>query len=163
MRDKAAAQFVTRAGTIADISDLQQMCIETIQQVCKNDYNEEQLNVWASGIESKERWNLIFENQFVLVAVSGDKKVGFATLDDGKYIDMFYVHRHFQRLGLASLLYSSLEKEAFLQGTTKITANVSRTARPFFERQGFSVEQEQNFELNGVKISNFKMSKMISK
>ena len=157
---KIRRKFTTRRGTLEDLGELQQLYVETINKVCRNDYNQDQLNAWCSGIENKERWEALLRDQFVLVALSGDEIVGFASLDKGSYIDMFYVHKDFQGQGLASLLYSLIEEEVLAQGTIKITADISETARPFFERKGFVIDAQQTFPVKGIMISNFRMSKV---
>ena len=74
-------------------NEMQQLYIETIQSVCKNDYNPEQIEAWISGVKNKERWIEVIDKQFVLLAVSNNKIAGFGTLKDGNYIDFFYIHK----------------------------------------------------------------------
>jgi quinol monooxygenase YgiN len=44
---------------------------------------------------------------------------------------------------------------------TELTADVSITARPFFERHGFTVEAEQHPVLDGMPLTNYKMKKKL--
>ncbi len=44
----------------------------------------------------------------------------------------------------------------------RIFAEVSITARPFFEKQGFTVAEEQTVVLRGVKLINYKMEKYLT-
>ncbi|MBO1405521.1 GNAT family N-acetyltransferase, partial [Vibrio cholerae] len=46
-----------------------------------------------------------------------------------------------------------------LQGITRFYSEVSITARPFYERFGFNVTQEQTIEVRGQKLCNFVMEK----
>lgn len=44
---------------------------------------------------------------------------------------------------------------------SKIFAEVSITARPFFEAKGFKVKKEQLVQIRGITMMNFLMEKMI--
>ncbi len=46
--------------------------------------------------------------------------------------DFLYVHHNYQRIGVAPILQEGVEKEARLQGNSKVFASVSITAQPFF-------------------------------
>ena len=150
-------QIMLRKGKPADLKELQQLFVDTITSVCSADYNAEQILVWTSGVENKQRWNDIITNQFVLVAQYRNKIVGFATLDDGNYLDLLYVHKDYQRKGIAQQLYANVEKEAKQRGQKELTADVSKTARPFFERVGFNVVKEQTVNIKNVELKNYKM------
>lgn len=142
--------------------DLPEMIIlfqETITAVCKEDYNTHQLKAWASGAENKKRWLNVMKEQYILVAESENKMVGFCTLNNGSYIDLFFVHKEYQRQGIASRLYSLIEKEALQQQKKFLTADVSKTARPFFERMNFQIIREQNVNIKGVDLTNYTMKK----
>lgn len=150
-----------RIGNINDLNELQQLFVETVKCVCKADYNDVQLDIWTSGIENKQRWQDILTNQFVVVAQNKDKITGFCTLNKGNHLDLLYVHRDFQRQGIALKLYLDIEKEARLQGQNELTSDVSKTARPFFEKMGFEIITEQTVDVKEIKLTNFKMSKKI--
>ena len=50
-----------------------------------------------------------------------------------------------------------LQRIADERGITTLYANVSTTARPFLERMGFSVLEEQRVELRGQVLTNYRM------
>ncbi|KAF2512556.1 GNAT family N-acetyltransferase [Flavobacterium foetidum] len=148
-----------RKATISDLSEMQELYIATIQSVCKNDYNTEQIEAWIYGVNNKERWIDVIETQFVLLAVIEDKIVGYGTLKDANYIDFFYVHKDFQRKGIADKILAELELEAKKQHSKIITSDISITARPYFEKKGFVVKTEQKNIRLGVELINYKMEK----
>lgn len=39
-----------RKATISDLKEMQELYIETIKHVCKNDYNPAQIEAWISGL-----------------------------------------------------------------------------------------------------------------
>ncbi len=151
--------IIIRKGVDDDLPEMLQLFTATIDEVCKKDYNLQQLEAWKSGAENEERWRQVIRNQYVVVAVTEDKITGFCTLDKGNYIDLLFVHKDFQHKGIATLLYHQIEKEALLNNEKELTADVSKTARLFFEKSGFQVVQEQTVHVKGVALINYKMVK----
>lgn len=158
------SKFRIEKGTQSHLAEMQQLFVDTISSsVCSSDYNPEQIKVWTSGVEDKERWKEIFLNQYVLIAKYLETIVGFVTLKAGNYIDLFYVHKDFQGQKVAGKLYSAIENEALRQKQSEVTSDVSITARPFFEKIGFEVLKKQTVTRQNVKFTNFKMRKKLSK
>ncbi|GEJ46459.1 GNAT family N-acetyltransferase [Chryseobacterium sp. ON_d1] len=151
-----------RKGNETDLPEMLSLFKTSIDEVCKKDYDQHQLEAWKSGADNKERWIKVIRDQYVLVAVSGNQIAGFCTLDQGNYIDMLFVHKDYQQKGIASILYNEVEKEVRLHHQMQITADVSKTARPFFERIGFHVIQEQEVNIKGIALTNYKMAKNLS-
>ncbi|MFS4471001.1 GNAT family N-acetyltransferase [Chryseobacterium sp. T20] len=150
---------IIRKGIYDDLPEMLQLFTATIDEVCKKDYDLQQLEAWKSGAENEERWRQVIRDQYVVVAVIENKIAGFCTLDQGNYIDLLFVHKDFQHRGIATLLYHQIEKEALLNHEKKLMADVSKTARPFFEKMGFHVVQEQTVLVKGIVMTNYKMVK----
>ncbi|WP_310588054.1 GNAT family N-acetyltransferase [Emticicia sp. BO119] len=127
----------------------------------RHDYTDEQLKVWASGVENVSRWQSRLAQQYVLVAEINNTIAGFCTLDKGTYLDFLYIHKDYQRHGIAYELYNVIESEARQQNQTKLTSDVSKTARPFFETMGFCVLSERTLIKHGVELNNYKMEKTL--
>lgn len=156
-------QSVTlRTAHPADLPEMHRLFAETVMSVCCADYDTQQIAAWTSSIENKNRWCDIVEKQFVLLAIHDDQIVGFASLENGTYIDLLYVHKNHQRQGIARTLYAAIEAEVVRQKQPTLTADVSITARPFFERVGFTTITEQTVVRNGIALTNFKMRKTLS-
>ncbi|MEL6721148.1 MAG: GNAT family N-acetyltransferase [Bacteroidota bacterium] len=152
-------KIVSRIATKEDLPEIHQLFQATIQYCCNQDYDEAQIAVWISSVENKSRWIKAIESQFFIVAKEGHHIVGFASLADVNYIDFIYVHEDHQRKGIASFLFDILQEEAKKQGQTTLWSHVSKTARPFFERKGFEVLQENYKDMRGVIIMNYWMRK----
>jgi len=148
-----------RIAIDSDLPDLQKIYVETIEEICIQDYNQQQVDVWKSTVENTARWTAVMNNQLVIVAERNNKIVGFGTLRDGNYIDFFYIHKNFQRQGIAQNILSQLETHARKSGNFKITSDVSITARPFFEKNGFTILKEQKNLRKGIELINYKMEK----
>lgn len=153
--------LVVRKGKTNDLTELQKLFVDTITAICSSDYDHQQIKVWTSSVENKHRWNEIIIKQLVLVAQDQNKIVGFATLDNGNYIDLLYVHKDYQRQGIAQRLLDDIEDEARRLKQIQLTSDVSRTAKPFFAKNGFKTLKEQKNIRNGVEIINYKMVKQL--
>ncbi len=152
-------QLQIRKGVLSELSEIQNLFSETITFVCQNDYDQRQIEVWKSSIENIERWQSLIQNQYFIVAELKDKIVGFASLDKGNYIDVLFVHKDFQRMGIAQKLFIELENEAKRLNSYVLTSDVSKTAKAFFESNGFAVLAEQVQVRENVEIVNYKMQK----
>ncbi|AZA77737.1 GNAT family N-acetyltransferase [Chryseobacterium sp. G0186] len=153
--------MLIRKGNKEDLPEILMLFQNTITSICKDDYNDEQLEAWKSGADNKERWMNVMQDQFVLVAVYDHHIVGFCTLDQGDYIDLLFVHRDYQHQGIASQLYGFIEREALRQNKKRLAADVSKTAKLFFERAGFHLITEQTVNVKGVDLTNYKMEKKL--
>ncbi len=100
--------------------------------------------------------------QVVVVAKISAQIVGFATLANGNYIDLTYVYKDHQGKGIAGTLYQYLEHVALQNDQTDLYADVSKTALPFFQHMGLSIEREQTVVRKGVELTNYRMRKLLS-
>lgn len=153
--------LIVRQAQLTDLHEMQRLFVETIEAVCPRDYSPEQITVWTSSIDNKERWINKLTNQYVLLAVVDEMIAGFASLEGDHYLDLLYVHKDFQRQGIADHLFQELLKEAKRRGTTRLESDVSITARPFFEKKGFETVKENRNVIKGVEIVNYHMKRLV--
>ncbi|MBC7560665.1 MAG: GNAT family N-acetyltransferase [Dermatophilaceae bacterium] len=96
-----------------------------------------------------------------LIHLRSRQRATRACCTDG-YVDMMFVSPRHQRRGVARQLLAHVEAHARSEGTPALSAEASLTARPFFERAGFTVEAEQHPVKAGVELTNYKMRKELS-
>lgn len=156
-----ATTISLRPFTPADLPKLQQLFVDTINHICKNDYSPEQIAIWTSGATNNPRWQQIMDEQLIILAEYSGQLAGFITLENNQYIDLLYVHKNHQRQGIANGLYQHVERIARQSGTKLLSAEVSITARPSFLYQGFIIVREQQVIRNGVAFTNYRMEKII--
>ena len=152
-----------RLATLIDYKELQQLFVDTVSTVCSKDYNAQQIKVWTESVENEQRWLNILTRQYVLVGLVKNKIAGFCTLDNGDYIDLLYIHKDYQRQGIATKLYSFIEREAITHKTNVLEADVSKTAKSFFEKMGFETIEEKKVVQKGVEMINYRMKKILAK
>lgn len=151
--------FTIRQATHDDLQEMKELYVGTITTVCTNDYDASQIEVWSASVQNTQRWFDLVNNQLVLITQKDKTITGFCSLENNTYIDFMYVHKDYQRQGIADMLLSALEEEAKNSGSTLLTSDISKTARPFFEKRGFIVVTEQINLRKGIEIINYKMKK----
>jgi putative acetyltransferase len=131
---------------------------DTIHRVNSAHYTADQVDAWAPDDLDMNRWERKITSIAPYVAVLEGVIVGYADLQPSGYIDHFFCHHQYQRRGVGKALMAHLKAKAAEAGIPTLTANVSVTARPFFEAQGFRVVQAQEVDVRGVTLRNFKMA-----
>ncbi len=148
----------------SDVKELASIFYHTIHQINSRDYTQEQINAWApaSTLETAG-WQKKWEQLVPLVAVCDERVAGFAEFESNGHIDCFYVHHEFQGQGVGFALMKEIHNIAQQNNIQRIFAEVSITAKPFFQRQGFSVIREQIVTIRGVALTNYVMEKLLTK
>lgn len=141
-----------------DIPVLFAMFLDTVRRVNSRDYAIEQVRAWAPGEFNAARWATLAD-RFTVVAEIGGEVVGFADLEPDGHIDRFFVHADHQGCGVGRVIMQALVMEAERAGINRLFAEVSITARPFFERYGFIVLAEQEVLIRGVALTNYRMER----
>ncbi|NEW06389.1 GNAT family N-acetyltransferase [Paenibacillus sp. SYP-B3998] len=147
-----------------DISQIISLFYETVYTINKKDYSPEQLDAWAPKDELElklKTWKQLMKLNITYVAEINGKIVGFSDMTHEGHLDRLYIHKDFQRQGIASTLLNILESEARRLGLVEMETEASITARPFFERQRYRITQSQTVERRGIELVNFKMSKQL--
>ncbi|HGF7395248.1 TPA: GNAT family N-acetyltransferase, partial [Vibrio cholerae] len=131
----------------------------TVRNVNLRDYSQAQVEAWAPDDFSSEIWQRKMNLLSPFVAEIDGKIVGYSDLQENGLIDHFFCHHEHQGRGVGRQLMEHVLRMGKLQGITRFYSEVSITARPFYERFGFKVTQEQTIEVRGQKLCNFVMEK----
>jgi len=144
-----------------DIKAIQKLFSETIHTSCKKDYSKEQIEAWASSKNDDPKWLDKVLNQYFLIARNDIELLGFGSLENNDHLDLLYVHKDYQGKGIAGKLLQVLEKKAEINRAEKISTYASKTARAFFEKNGYKVIKEQKVTINETDLVNYKMVKKL--
>lgn len=131
----------------------------SVRQIARRDYDDQQISVWAPEHPDMQAWVDRLSSGTVLVAEEGERIAGFARLDEGGNIDLLYVDPSCERRGIAKRLVEELTEVAKERGLRQLHADVSVTARPFFEAQGFEVVEGQSVERRRIVLKNYRMAR----
>lgn len=135
---------------------------EAIHRVAARDYTPEQIEAWAPARHDPGPWAIKMRHLRPFVAEADGRIAGYADLQPEGYIDHFFVSADFPRQGVGRMLMERIHEEAARQGIAELTADVSRTAQPFFARFGFEIVEQRFPVRSGVTIPNALMRKRLS-
>ncbi|MBH0097968.1 GNAT family N-acetyltransferase [Salinibacterium sp. NSLL150] len=154
------ASIEVRPYTELDAASTLAVFIAAVTQTASADYTVEQTEAWAD-IDARDlhSWGRAMAARNSFVATIDEEVAGFSDVSATGYIDMMFVAPRFLRRGVARRLLAHAEAVASDSGARVLTADVSITARPFFERFGFVVTAEQHPVKRGVELTNFAMLK----
>ncbi|NRD09354.1 GNAT family N-acetyltransferase [Rathayibacter agropyri] len=130
--------------------------LAAVTETAAADYSPAQTRAWA-GERNLPTWHAAMQTRHAFVATIGGELAGFSDVSAAGWIDMMFVAPRFLRRGVASRLLAHAEAA----GTPELAADVSITARPFFEHHGFTVVAEQHPVRAGVELTNYRMLKRV--
>ena len=146
----------------ADAAATLALFLAAITETASADYSAEQIQAWADPEgRDLDRWDAAMQARESFVATIDGQVAGFSDIGHDGYVDMMFVAPKFGRRGVARTLLATDEKLARDRGVGGLSADVSITARPFFESQGFVVVAEQRPVRRGVALTNFRMRKLL--
>ena len=126
------------------------------------DYHPDLLNRWAPPDQDMDEWRERLAGKNPFVAILDETIAGMAELEADGFVDYFYVHPAFQRRGVGSRLMEGLMEEARRMTLNALKADVSLTAKAFFEAMGFTVTEVRDNIILGHPAPNFTMRKELS-
>ena len=155
--------FTIRQAQQSDAVELKELFQNTVLVINRRDYSQAEVEDWAScGNNLSNIKERIETHCFVVVVNQQSQIVGFSSITSQGYLHSMFVHKDFQGEGIATMLLEEIERYAITAGITRITSEVSLTARPFFEKKGYVVEKEQKRKANQLFLINFLMAKEVA-
>ncbi|WP_193210934.1 GNAT family N-acetyltransferase [Luteolibacter marinus] len=125
------------------------------------DYHPDLIERWAPRNKDRNVWQSRIREKNPFVAVVGEAIVGMAEIDRSGAIDYFYVLPRLQGCGVGSALMAAVQEEARRTGVSTLVADVSVTAKGFFEAMGFTVTETRENVILGHPAPNFAMTKAL--
>ncbi len=145
-----------------DTDFIAQLFHDTVREVNIRDYSADQVQAWAPENLNFRDWEKVCTDRFTYIAEETGEIIGFAELEANGHIGCFYCHKDYQRRGVGTRLYQTIEAKAVELGIGRICTEASITARAFFKSRGFAVVKEQQVSVRGAKFANFAMEKNLN-
>ncbi len=127
-------------------------------------YTPAEISAWlddppdAESIHAKNS-----DGRLALVAANNENQpVAWIDLEGGGHIDMLFCDPDWTGKGIASRLFSELEREAIHRGIIQLTVEASEGARPVFAHWGFATLHRRVFESGGIATHNYAMAKVLA-
>ena len=156
------ANFIIRAALQSDAVELKNLFQNTVLAINRRDYLQAAGADCASCGHTLANIKDMIKTHYFIVAVNQQSEiVGFSSITPQGYLHSMFVHKDFQGEGIATMLLNEIEQYAITNGIMRITSEVSLTARPFFEKKGYIVEEEQKRKANQLSLTNFWMAKQV--
>jgi putative acetyltransferase len=149
-------EIIIRPAVRSDSKSVCLMCCESVLKSCTQDYSGEQVKVWSNRLLLSDRMEDRIQTDECWLATAHDKIIGFISLKRGNELDFLYVHPDHQHNGVALKLLETLLSHT---GNRTLKAFVSKTALPFFLRQGFVVRRENLAQIDQITLVNYLMEK----
>lgn len=152
-----------RPYTDEDLAALVAIFTGAVHELAAPYYTPQQLDTWAPRPPQLARWRQRLGSVETVVATDAAIPTGFISHTPTGHIDLLYTSPSYARRGVASLLYSSVERTLISAGALEISTEASLAARPFFEHFGFVVSQEQNVLSGGYAFRRYAMRKAVGR
>lgn len=151
--------FTLRPYQASDLAAVVALFNASVQGLTGAQYDKAQRLAWAPMQADWSAWQARLSCLTVLIAEVNRQIAGFIGFSADGHIDLLYSSPRHARQGVATALYLRAESELTAAGVPAIFSEASLTARPFFARQGFSVQQLQTLARGAVILQRFAMRK----
>jgi putative acetyltransferase len=156
-------KIIIRKYKPEDAQDLANIYYNTIHKINIQHYTEEQVNVWAPDTSLEIcGWAKKFERTNPFVAIIDNIIVGFAEFTLDGHIDCFYCHHNWIGKGVGPALMGAIFEQAHALNIARIFVEASITAKPFFEKHGFTTVSKQTVVLVGIGLTNYVMERRLN-
>jgi len=150
-----------RQATAEDVPEITSLFRNTVTHINAKHYNEKQITVWASVANETDTWLERISECYFIVAENNTEIIGFAYLKKGYYLDGLFVHKDYQRQGVASSLLRTMESQVMVEDYPEIRSDVSKTALPFFENKYYDIIKKQKKSFKGLVFENYIVKKTL--
>lgn len=150
-----------RPYVAADLEAAVQLFTDAVHVGAAYHYDAAQRAAWAPRRADLDFWRSRFEKLHTLVAERDGQLIGFISHDDDGHIDLLFTSPASARQGVAGALYVRAETTLYARGVRELFTEASLVARPFFERHGFEVIEEETVNRRGVDLARARMRKKL--
>lgn len=146
----------------ADAQALAELYHAAVHEIGIRDYSAAQVAAWSPQPKAAATYLEKAADRIFLVAVSNDgDPIGYGDLELNGHIDHLYCRPDHVGSGVGAAICSALEEAAEAQNIRFLFVEASEAARRLFERRGYEMESRRDFEIDGVPIHNYRMSKRL--
>ena len=152
----STATFRIRPATHNDAAQIAELFRRAVLHIEASHYSDSEKAAWIQGADNAAFWQKRIGRGCIRLAAQNDRILGFIEyLPEQNHLDCLFTDPAHQRQGVASALLSAILPQADADKT--VTADVSAAALPFFKKQGFILQHQNQIQRNGSVLINYRM------
>ena len=152
----STATFRIRPATHNDAAQIAELFHRAVLHIETSHYSDSEKAAWIQGADNAAFWQKRIGRGCIRLAAQNDRILGFIEyLPEQNHLDCLFTDPAHQRQGVASALLSAVLPQADADKT--VTADVSAAALPFFKKQGFILQHQNQIQRNGSVLINYRM------
>ena len=152
----STATFRIRPATHNDAAQIAELFRRAVLHIETSHYSDSEKAAWIQGADNAAFWQKRIGRGCIRLAAQNDRILGFIEyLPEQNHLDCLFTDPAHQRQGVASALLSAVLPQADADKT--VTADVSAAALPFFKKQGFILQHQNQIQRNGSVLINYRM------
>ena len=152
----STATFRIRPATHNDAAQIAELFRCAVLHIEASHYSDSEKAAWIQGADNAAFWQKRIGRGCIRLAAQNDRILGFIEyLPEQNHLDCLFTDPVHQRQGVASALLSAVLPQADADKT--VTADVSAAALPFFKKQGFILQHQNQIQRNGLVLINYRM------
>ena len=152
----SATTFRIRPAAHNDAAQIAELFRRAVLHIETSHYSDSEKAAWIQGADNAAFWQKRIGRGCIRLAAQNDRILGFIEyLPEQNHLDCLFTDPVHQRQGVASALLSAVLPQADADKT--VTADVSAAALPFFKKQGFILQHQNQIQRNGSVLINYRM------
>ena len=152
----SATTFRIRPAAHNDAAQIAELFRRAVLHIETSHYSDSEKAAWIQGADNAAFWQKRIGRGCIRLAAQNDRIIGFIEyLPEQNHLDCLFTDPAHQRQGVASALLSAVLPQADADKT--VTADVSAAALPFFKKQGFILQHQNQIQRNGSVLINYRM------
>ena len=152
----STATFRIRPATHNDAAQIAELFRRAVLNIEASHYSDSEKAAWIQGADNAAFWQKRIRRGCIRLAAQNDRILGFIEyLPEQNHLDCLFTDPDHQRQGVASALLSAVLPQA--DADKAVTADVSAAALPFFKKQGFILQHQNQIQRNGSVLINYRM------
>ena len=152
----STATFRIRPATHNDAAQIAELFRRAVLHIEASHYSDSEKAAWIQGADNAAFWQKRIGRGCIRLAAQNDRILGFIEyLPEQNHLDCLFTDPVHQRQGVASALLSAVLPQA--DADKMGTADVSAAALPFFKKQGFILQHQNQIQRNGSVLINYRM------
>ena len=152
----SATTFRIRPAAHNDAAQIAELFRRAVLHIEASHYSDSEKAAWIQGADNAAFWQKRIGRGCIRLAAQNDRILGFIEyLPEQNHLDCLFTDPVHQQQGVASALLSAVLPQADADKT--VTADVSAAALPFFKKQGFILQHQNQIQRNGSVLINYRM------